>query len=292
MGDVHYEDWISAVYKNDHEKNKSGDLFINGESVQGEEEWVRVVSEHEQKVIDQTVAIFKTQTAGAEVDELKVIEGQNNSEFISEVDLLNEKIKQYQNLLRQKEKQNQKAGMDIATLQKKLVDVSKAAQASDGKQIQQFRDKALQMYEMVKTLQQEKQALEKTVVEFRSNSAVTSVTAIGKAPNESPGLLLQIDELVKKSDRLTRALEAEKLKVKGLLERALTAEKEAQSSTPLIDELEKKVETTLKMAQQHKKETDQVKQKLIQSDAEKNKIKNDLLKVQAQVQTLMKRQAS
>jgi len=30
----------------------------------------------------------------------------------------------------------------------------------------------------------------------------------------------------------------------------------------------------------------------VQSDAEKNRIKNDLVKAQAQIQTLMKRQAS
>jgi septal ring factor EnvC (AmiA/AmiB activator) len=72
----------------------------------------------------------------------------------------------------------------------------------------------------------------------------------------------------------------------------MIAEKEAQAAGPIIEDLESKVEHTLKTVQQHKKETEQVKQKLVQSDAEKNRIKNDLIKANAQIQTLMKRQAS
>jgi len=301
MGDVHYGDWISAVYQNDHEKNKSGEFFDNGESLQGEEEWVRVVSDHDQKVVDDSISVIKAQSVNIELEDIEVIDGQKKSSFISEVEILNEKIKQYRKLLKQKEKQNQKIGIEITTLQKKLSELMRASQGYDGKTIQQFRDKALQMFEMAKGLQLEKQSLEKEIVELK-NSIITKVTpeeveavtavAEGKLPDESPGLLIQIEELSKKAERLARALEAEKGKVKGLLDRTLIAEKEAQSSTPLIAELEKKVENTLKMAQQHKKETEHVKQKLVQSEAEKNKIKNDLLKVQAQVQTLMKRQAS
>jgi uncharacterized coiled-coil DUF342 family protein len=42
---------------------------------------------------------------------------------------------------------------------------------------------------------------------------------------------------------------------------------------------------------QYKKEIDSMKQKMVQADAEKNKVKNELLKAQAQIQTLMKRAA-
>ena len=102
----------------------------------------------------------------------------------------------------------------------------------------------------------------------------------------------QIEDLVKKIDVYQRALAEEKAKAISINERLNVAEKEAQAAGPIIEDLEARVEHTLKVAQQHKKETEQVKQKLVQSDAEKNKIKNELVKAQAQIQTLMKRQAS
>ncbi len=298
MGDVHYDDWISEVYQNSHEKNKSGELFQDGESVQGEAEWARVVSEHDQKVIDETVKVFKAQAEASDNDEVVFKSEQSTSgaavetvkgKMVSEVDLLNEKIKQYEKLLKQKEKQNQKMGMEIVSLQEKVSNVIKVSQNTDVKQVQLFRDKAMQMFEMVKALQVDKQALEKTIFEMKRGGGSAG---IGAKASSDPGLILQVEELSKKSERLTRALEAEKQKVKGLLDRAMLAEKEVQGSTSATGELERKAENALKLVQVSKKETEVVKQKLMQSEAEKNKIKNDLIKAQAQIQTLMKRQAS
>ena len=76
----------------------------------------------------------------------------------------------------------------------------------------------------------------------------------GKSLNEAPGLLLQIDELKKQVDRVNRALDAEKQKVKGLSDRVVVAEREVQSSTPIINDLETKIESAIKMSrmQPHK----------------------------------------
>lgn len=97
---------------------------------------------------------------------------------------------------------------------------------------------------------------------------------------------------MKKSERLQRAMDAEKVKVKQLSERVIVAEREASSAGPMVQDLERKVEQALKLVQQSKKETDAIKQKLVQAEAEKNKIQNELRSAQAQIQTLMKRQAA
>jgi DNA repair exonuclease SbcCD ATPase subunit len=142
------------------------------------------------------------------------------------------------------------------------------------------------MFEMLKKVKEEKAELEKLINDSRRKDNSEGF----EGPfNQN---LKALDESVKKSERLQRAFDAEKVKLKTLSERVMIAEKEAQAAGPIIEDLESKVEHTLKTVQQHKKETEQVKQKLVQSDAEKNRIKNDLIKANAQIQTLMKRQAS
>jgi hypothetical protein len=158
--------------------------------------------------------------------------------------------------------------------------------SKDNARADHFRVKAIEMFEMLKRSKEECKALEKTNHELRKElSSTENTTTTGMSQK-------YLEELTKKMERTQRALEAEKLKVKTLSERAMVAEKEAQASGPLIDDLESKVEHTLKVVQQHKKETEQIKLKLVQSDAEKNKVKNELMKAQAQIQTLMKRQAA
>jgi len=300
MGDIPYEEWVAEVYKNKHEKNKSGEFFQNGESVQNEDEWARVAFERDKKAIDDSVKVFAAQVVGGDNDGATIEGGDpsNGSKLAvseslnvgtNEIAVLNEKIRQYEKMLKQKEKQHQKTAMEVIALQERVNSVIKMAQAGDTKQVQLFRDKAMQMFEMVKILKLEKQQLEKTIFDLKRGVLPGGQ---GKIGDESPGMMLQIEELTKKAERFSRALEAEKQKVKMLSERAVSAEKEAQGASPLVDDLERKVEASIKMAQQHKKETEIVKQKLVQSDAEKNKIKNDLLKAQAQIQTLMKRQAA
>ena len=58
IGDVPYEEWLTQVFTNDHEKNKSGDFLVNGQSVQNEDEWSRVAFEREKNEIDDSVARF------------------------------------------------------------------------------------------------------------------------------------------------------------------------------------------------------------------------------------------
>ena len=147
--------------------------------------------------------------------------------------------------------------------------------------------KALQMYTQLREVKKENEILETMLIELKKKE----VAGDGKTSRTNDSAI-QLDELTKKLERTTRALEAEKLKVKGLFERVMVAEKEAQTAGPMLDELERKAEVSSRTAQQHKKELENLKQKLIKSDAEKNKIQNDLVKTQAQVQTLMKRQAS
>ena len=70
------------------------------------------------------------------------------------------------------------------------------------------------------------------------------------------------------------------------------AERELTKAEPLIKDLELKVETVMKTSNQAKKEVEAVKQRLVQSEAEKNRIQNDLVKAKAEIATLMKRHAS
>jgi chromosome segregation ATPase len=101
-----------------------------------------------------------------------------------------------------------------------------------------------------------------------------------------------LDEAQKKLDRTQRALEAEKQKSAQFSARALSAERELGKADPIIKDLEMKVETVMKTSNQAKKEVESLKQRLVQADAEKNRIQNELMKAQAQIATLMKRHAS
>jgi chromosome segregation ATPase len=166
--------------------------------------------------------------------------------------------------------------------------VAGGSNSQDSNMAQVFREKAKQMYEMAKALQLEKTALQKELFALKRGQ-VAEMEEIEQGSASTVNM--QMDDLLKKVDRLTRALESEKQKVKMLSDRVTVAEKEAQSASPLIEDLEAKVETTLKNSQQYKKETEAVKQKLVQAEAEKNKIKNELIKAQAQIQTLNKRLA-
>jgi len=284
MGDIPYEEWVAEVYNNKHEKSKAGDLFKNGESVQNEDEWSRAAFDRDIKVIDDSVMVFAAQKLKNEDGEIVFEPSSPEGQMV----LLKERVHQHELMLKQKERLHQKSAMEMTALREKLDNVIKAQQAGDTKQIQLFRDKAMQMFEMVKVVKAEKQQLEKTIFELKRNG----VSGAAKTLDETPGMTIQLEDMTKKVDRFSRALEAEKQKVKVLSERVIAAEKEAQGASPVIDDLERKIENSLRMVQQYKKEVETVKQKVIQSESEKNKIKNDLIKAQAQIQTLMKRQAS
>jgi hypothetical protein len=158
----------------------------------------------------------------------------------------------------------------------------------------------------VRMLQEENRGLEKLIHQMRRANAdavagaaraaqeiIQSESAQEPSEGDSPDPVASLTEdLEKKIDRLRRALESEKAKTKTFLDRALAAEKEAQSSAPIISDLEAKVEHVLKTSLQYKKDIDAMKLKLIQAEQEKNKLKNELLNAQAQIKTLQKRQAA
>ena len=227
---------------------------------------------------------------------------QKELKSVREVNLLEKKIKQFENLVRRKELVNQRSITEMKVLQAKLEQERRKKKSEKPESGDQFRDMALEMFEMLKRVKEENQALESMMISIKQREKLQGAqiseasSAIAPHSMSLPEMSLsqskQVDELNKKVERLNRALESEKQKVKALSERITTAQKEAQSAGPIIDDLQTKVEHTLKIAQQHKKETEAVKQKLVQADAEKNKVKNELTKAQAQIQTLTKRLAA
>ena len=294
MGDLDYEEWISEVYRNP-KTGKSGELYRDGESLQREQEWPRLVVERDQRTVENEIKRFESAKNDLISKQELVVPGLADNKslqktIITDDERLKEQAKQYELLLIKKEKVNQKQLNDLKVLREKIEAASSNVQAGDAKVAQVFRDKALQMYELVKSLQSDKQKLEKTIFDLKRE--LVSNSSEEKGVVESNPVPLVVEELNKKVERLSRALEAEKEKVKKLSDRVTVAEKEAQGATPLIEDLESKIETALKSSQQYKKETEAVKQKLVQADAEKNKIKNELIKVQAEIQTLKKRHAS
>jgi hypothetical protein len=309
----------------------AGEIFFRGESIQNETEVSRVITSREKKNVEDTVnkemdkscwedgienldlknrlkpedevrVEAKAEEIVSHIEEVKderareIIQDTKRRELRAKHDLIviQRKSEKYEALLEEKEKMIQRKAMEIRHLNAKLLEKTGSDEFTES--AQRFKEKALQMAEALKRSKEDNEALEKLVFELRQKNRV--MEAAGEAGMKMPAggpvtvAQQQIEDLVKKADRISRALEAEKAKVISLSERLATAEKEAQAAGPMIEDLEAKVEHTLKVAQQHKKETEQVKQKLVQSDAEKNKVKNELVKAQAQIQTLMKRQAS
>jgi DNA repair exonuclease SbcCD ATPase subunit len=186
-------------------------------------------------------------------------------------------------LLNRKEMALYAQANEMRTIQAGRMDAGKGDQGA----LEQFREKAIQMFEKLKNVTLQNDALRKELQSLRENPS-GGVREFESATS----IRTNTEDLEKKLDRVQRSLEAEKAKASALLERALNAEKDSQGSAHLITDLETKVEHTLKTSMQYKKEIDSMKQKLVQADAEKNKVKNELLKAQAQIQTLMKRQAA
>jgi hypothetical protein len=326
LGDLPFMEWLSEAYQNKHVGSRAGQITVEGES-QENKEWARVVVDREkQEIEDELERIFKTEKFEEESADIQfggsnvlpineetiafksrssdipvevIIREHNDSAVAAkEVDrqiqklewkLVQEKLQleqqksRMEDLLRRKEYINQRHMAEIIEIQAQLIESKKNQDTGKG---EHFRQKAVEMFEMLKKVKEEKAELEKLINDSRRKDNSEGF----EGPfNQN---LKALDESVKKSERLQRAFDAEKVKLKTLSERVMIAEKEAQAAGPIIEDLESKVEHTLKTVQQHKKETEQVKQKLVQSDAEKNRIKNDLIKANAQIQTLMKRQAS
>jgi hypothetical protein len=295
MGDVDYQRWLSDVYHNQKKKEKSGELFRGEASLQREHEVSRTVFERDQKEIENQLHQWVE-------EQFRVLQPDDPIQ-ISETQ--KQRVRLYEELLMRKEQALQRSILVNESIQENqfkqripgsgneenqvsLRNLSGQSTNSDQPMVRAFRDKAMQMFDMAKKLQVENSELKRQLSQMKSEDRITEID-VDESPNT--GVNLQMEDLLKKVERLNRALETEKQKVKMLSDRVTVAEKEAQSSSPLIEDLEAKVETTLKNSQQYKKETELVKQKLVQAEAEKNKIKNELLKAQAQIQTLNKRLA-
>ena len=198
-----------------------------------------------------------------------------------------------QELLKRKELMQARSSNQVKILSDKLTAVQKKT-AADASMAKAFREKALQMQAMLVKVKEENSALEKKMLEQKGREKSEEQAVENSVGVTRPGMVgqVQLEEATKKAERLQRALETEKAKVKQLSERVIAAEKESSSSGPLVQDLERKVEHSSKLAQNFKKEAETLKQKLVQSDAEKNKLRNEIRTLQAEMQTQLKRQAS
>ena len=323
LGDLPHDQWLAEVYRNRNEKSNSGEVRFEADITQDESEWARVITDRESEIIDQSVnevlknllleeEINYKYSSGFEEEILKKSSRYSDetvSQLMTEQLSLKENLKklilemkqrtlkdtrevvghqkkmnEFEKLLKRKELIIQKNQAQMQVLQSKVEDGRKKKGSEE--KVNDFRAKALEMFEMLKEVKEENTNLQSLVSRLKANQGGERFS------DPSIAVQKQMEELSKKVERTTRALDAEKIKVQSLSERVMVAEKAAQSTTPMVKDLESKVEHTLKAAQQHKKETDSVKQKLVQAEAEKNKIKNELMKTQAQIQTLMKRQAA
>jgi hypothetical protein len=293
---------------------KSGDMHFKGSAVHEEDEIARIQFEKEvdeihsstdvegspeedqiatDAYLEQLVNQLRTEQVEIKGQAKEAIRTAKQQELEAKRQALvsEQKIKKYEDLLKRKESNNVRLQSQIKILNDKMSRGVKAAPADDA--IKAFRDKALQMHAMAKKLKEEKEALEKIVAEMLEKERASEQALIAASQKHAPqDNGLQLDEMTKKADRLQRALEAEKVKVKQLSERVIVAEKESQAAGPQVKDLEAKIEQAVKLTQQAKKETEAVKQKVVQAEQEKNKVQNELVKAQATIATLQKRQAA
>lgn len=303
LGDLPFDEWLDEAYRSSRGATGGGEIRIQGNALQSDADHVRIkvgqeLDELEKRavrgedseepesglrMIENLLQQLRKKEASAEELEQMVLQLQEESRARrKDLTVWKKRYQQVVELLNRKE-------MALYTQTNELRFLEKSQLGSTG--ANPFKEKALQMFEKLKATAEQNEALKKEMQALRERES--NPLAVGSGGFESGTTIrTNTEDLEKKLDRVQRALDAEKVKTSSLLERALNAEKEAQSSAPMISDLEAKVEHTLKTSMQYKKEIDSMKQKLVQSDAEKNKIKNELLKAQAQIQTLMKRQAS
>ena len=327
LGDTPYKKWLEDVYRSADEDSASGSILIEGEETQANVDLSRVkvggeimeIDEHVARLLPgpkpapENVARFSgkemesSARTGVYDDLLQKIRSHENIEadLLDRLDALKyddqkkasqiEQLKAQKlsmvELLNKKQREILRREAECKTLRFKVKQKnSLPGTESEGAAIL-FRDKAIEMYHKLKGVQAENEELQTILRQLRNERAEKSTPESEESFGESTTIRMSTEEIEKKLERLQRTLDAEKAKVKGLLDRTLAAEKESQASAPIISDLEAKVEYQLKTSIQYKKEIDQLKQKLVQADAEKNKVKNELIKAQAQIQTLNKRLA-
>ncbi len=314
LGDLPYESWLEEAYKFGREKSASGEIRIKGEALQGDLEYTRLkVSSELDEIEKRIIRDRESKEEFEEQDEIEssglnlidglikqlekkeAIEGeleftiqQLRGEASEHRKQISDSKKKYQHmieLLNRKEMALYTKSNEMRAMQKSFGMGTSPASDADQETLRLFREKAIQMYEKLRAITEQNENLKKELLIARGRMSG------GTELESSTTIRSHTEDLEKKLDRVQKSFEAEKAKTSALLERALNAEKESQGSAHLITDLEAKMEYTLKTSMQYKKEIDSMKQKMVQADAEKNKIKNELLKAQAQIQTLMKRAA-
>ncbi len=317
LGDLPFQDWLQDAYRIARQNSASGEIRIQGEALQSDLEYARIKVSSELDEIEASVVRGRGQveeesaTGESELSGLKLIDDlirnlqkkellEGELEFTidhlrteardrkKEITQWKRKYQQVVELLNRKEMALYTQANEMRANEKKAMQQARASESSsENESTRVFREKAIQMFEKLKAVTEQNERLKKDILALKERTV-----AQGSELKSSIATRASTEELEKKLDRVQRSLDAEKAKTSALLERALNAEKDSQSSAHLITDLEAKVEHSLKTTIQYKKEIESMKQKMVQSDAEKNKVKNDLLKAQAQIQTLMKRQAA
>jgi hypothetical protein len=322
LGDLPFETWMQEAYKSASKASASGEISIAGGENLEQNDLVKFVADKE---IEEAFSYaLKSDLDGASPSEnseftsdrsesplsirLKDFAEGNHPEsqeatqliedlrlkekaWLREQDSNRLKLKALEDLIVRKERENQIVKRRHQEMSSQVEALR--ARASVLNENNPFRDKALKLYEMLTKAKQDNAALEKIVFELRNKKNDDSLSDFSQSiASDRGGVQTSGEDVNKKLDRTLRVLDSEKAKVASLSERVMAAEKAAEKSGPQIKDLESKVETTLKASLQHKKDVELVKQKLVQSEAEKNKIQNELIKAQAQISTLMKRQAA
>lgn len=310
LGDLPFEEWLEARYHSAGGQNsRSGEVTLEDGETLEEVELARFtidrqISEEEQKILG---------TAQEEVVDSDLLVRMGNELARDQgirapgMDLIFEELKQQDLLLRRdawlaRTKMDALEGMlnrkerELLRIQKRQKELHSELERlrlaeKSLRESNPFKDKAMQMFDALSKAKKEIQVLEKTVFELRRNEGAAA-TIPEDVESERALAARSLDEAQKKLDRTQRALEAEKQKSAQFSARALSAERELGKADPIIKDLEMKVETVMKTSNQAKKEVESLKQRLVQADAEKNRIQNELMKAQAQIATLMKRHAS
>jgi hypothetical protein len=313
LGDLPYEDWLKETYGTTAGKSSgSGEVTLEDGETLEEVELARFtvdreVSDEESRIVkglngetgeDQGDGVLKRfsneldRDADARSPEMDaIIEEMKLQERTLKRDawIVNSKVAALESLLNRKERMILRLQNRQKVLTQEVADLRKAD--LEFKQNNPFKEKAMQMFDALAKAKRENQVLEKTLADLRRKEAHSGAEET-VSDSERTSAQRSIEELNKKLDRASRALEAEKSKSAQLSARAMSAEKELAKSGPMIQDLEAKVETVMKTSNQAKKEVETVKQRLVQAEAEKNRIQNELVKAQGQIATLMKRQAS
>jgi hypothetical protein len=331
LGDTPYKKWLEDVYRSANEDSASGAILIEGDETQAQIDLSRVKVGGEIREIDEEVTRIHPDPKPAPESVARISgKNMDSSARTGIYDDLLQKIRSHESieadlqdriealkhddekktsqierlkvqklgmaeLLNKKQREILRREVECKTLKFKLKQKRDpgANESLDGggANAHLFRDKAIEMFQKLKLVQTENDELSAQLRALRNERVGKTSTDPDPSFGESANIRMSTEEIEKKLERMQRSLEAEKAKVKGLLDRTLAAEKESQASAPIMSDLEAKVEHQLKTSIQYKKEIDNLKQKVVQAEAEKNKVKNELIKAQAQIQTLTKRLA-